>query len=181
MGNGMASCCLFFFFVFFFHSSLMLAGSLAEKRLTANSFWQFETLMLFLLLAAAAAAVVHSWLQFLYTAEEEEKENHAQLLVATTIRDEREYRVESGPERDQWSRAIIDQQRFRKEDLWGEKKQKELTRKSGTMFTSIHPSRFTRSINSIHAAAAAISRGGCNLWPLLHGCRILIAADLGIW
>jgi hypothetical protein len=43
------------------------------------------------------------------------------------------------------------------------KKQKELTRKSGTMFTSIHPSRFTRAINSIHAAAAAISQGGCNL------------------
>jgi hypothetical protein len=44
------------------------------------------------------------------------KKNHAQFLATTTIRDEREYRVESGPERDQ-SRAIIDRQRFRKEDL----------------------------------------------------------------
>jgi hypothetical protein len=49
---------------------------------------------------------------------------------------------------------------IQKERLEGKKKQKELmTRKSGTMFTSIHPSRFTRAINSIHAAAAAISRG----------------------
>ncbi len=89
-----------------------------EKRLTANSFWQFWDSD-----SAPAAAVVHSWLQFLYTAEEEGGKKKP-CPVPSHHHDtgwERISSRESGPERDQ-SRAIIDRQRFRKEDLWGGKK-----------------------------------------------------------
>jgi hypothetical protein len=174
-GHGMASCCLFFFFFFFlFHSSLMLAGRRKDwQQIVSDSLRRW---------CCSCCCCTFLTSIPLYSRRRERKKPRP-----APSHDHHETGWERISSRERaGERSVIESYNrsaaIQKGRLEGPKKQKELmTRKSGTIFASIHRSRFTRAINSIRAAPPAISRCGCNLWPLLQGCRILIAAELGIW